>query len=77
MEPRQEAETRLKANMLEAQIIAALGGHQLQSWEAIDEDSLRYQARCSQCDQIIFASSQALYSLLTDTCPTLDFEAER
>ncbi len=61
--------------MLEAQVMAALGGHQLQSWEAIDEIALRYQARCSQCDQIIFTSSHALYSLLANTCPALGIEA--
>lgn len=77
MEPRKAAETRLRANMLEAQIMAALGGHQLQPWEAIDENSLRYQAHCSLCNKVIFVSSQALYSLLADTCPTLDFEEER
>ncbi len=69
MEPGHEAEARLKANMLEAQIMAALGGHQLHAWEAIDETALRYHARCSQCNRIILASSQALYSLLADSCP--------
>ena len=70
MESRKQAEDRLKRNMLAAMVEAALQGHTLGEWEAVDgEDKMRYQALCSRCGKSVYASSQALYSILADSCP--------
>ncbi len=70
MESRKQAEDRLKRNMLAAMVEAALQGHTLGEWETVDgEDMLRYQAVCDQCSKSVYASSQALYSILADNCP--------
>ena len=61
----------LRANMLEAQAVAALGGHQLGEWEEVEEDA-GFQATCSACGGSVFVSSSTLYSILTDTCQAHD-----
>jgi hypothetical protein len=58
----------LRANMLEAQAVAALGGHQLGEWEEL-EGSAGFQAACTDCDGSVFVSASTLYSILADTCP--------
>lgn len=58
----------LRANMLEAQAVAALGGHRLGEWEEL-EDNTGFQAACSACDGSVFVSTSTLYSILADTCP--------
>jgi len=58
----------LRANMLEAQASAALGGHQLGEWEEV-KDNTGFQATCSACGGSVFVSAATLYSILTDTCP--------
>ena len=58
----------LRANMLEAQASAALGGHQLGEWEEL-EDNEGFQATCSACGGSLFVSDSTLYSILADTCP--------
>lgn len=69
MESRKQAEDRLRRNMLEAMVEASLQGHTLGKWEALDgEDMMRYQAVCGQCGKSVYASSQALYSILADNC---------
>ncbi len=69
MESRKQAEDRLKRNILAAMVEAALQGHSLGEWEAVDgEDKMRYQAFCSRCGKSVYVSSQALYSILADNC---------
>ena len=64
-----EAENKiLRANMLEAQAVAALGGHQLGEWEEV-EDNAGFQATCSACGGSVFVSASTFYSILADTCP--------
>lgn len=58
---------RLRENMMEAQVVAVLGGHQLGSWETA-EDADGYQAVCSACGGSVFVSDKTVYSILTDTC---------
>ena len=53
--------------MMEAQVIAALGGHQLGSWETAEDDG-GYQAVCTACGGSVFVSDKTVYSILTDTC---------
>lgn len=58
---------RLRENMMEVQVVAVLGGHQLGSWEtAGNRDG--YQAVCSVCGGSVFVSDKTVYSILTDTC---------
>jgi hypothetical protein len=61
--------TILRANMLDAQAAAALGGHQLGEWEEL-EDNAGFQTTCSACGGSVFVSASTLYSILADTCPT-------
>ena len=64
-----EAENNLlRANVLDAQAAAALGGHQLGEWEEL-EDNKGFQATCSACGGSVFVSDSTLYSILADTCP--------
>ena len=59
----------LRENMMEAQVMAALGGHQLGNWEtAADADG--YQAVCTACGGSVFVSDKTACSILTDTCPS-------
>jgi hypothetical protein len=70
METRKQAETRLRKNVLQAQVEAALSGHDLGPFEPVDEPGvLKYQAFCKLCGRSVYASSVALYSLLEDECP--------
>ena len=57
----------LRQNMMEAQVVAALGGHQLGSWETA-EAADGYQAVCTICGGSVFVSEKTIYSILTDTC---------
>lgn len=61
-----EAEIRLKENMMEAQVEAALAGHQLGQWEGQEDGG--YQAVCSRCGGSIYVSHRTLYSILEDSC---------
>ncbi|MCB8975842.1 MAG: hypothetical protein H6657_00245 [Ardenticatenaceae bacterium] len=47
--------------------MAALGGHQLGSWETAEEAN-GYQAVCLTCGGSVFVSEKTIYSILTDTC---------
>ena len=70
MESRKQAEARVKANMLEAMVEAALNGHDLGPFEPVDEPGmLKYQAVCHKCANSVYVSSVALYSILEDSCP--------
>lgn len=60
--------TILRANILEAQAAAALGGHELGEWAEL-EDSSGFQATCADCGGTVFVSASTLYSILADTCP--------
>lgn len=64
-----EAEARLKAHMLQAQVEAALQGHELGSWEPADEEGLAWQARCGNCGKVVYVSGRRLHSLLAERCP--------
>lgn len=56
----------LKAAILEAQVEAALGGHQLAPFEEVENG---YQAICTACGGSIWVGKQGLrYSLLTEEC---------
>lgn len=57
----------LRENMMEAQVVAALGGHQLGSWETAEEAD-GYQAVCLICGGSVFVSEKTIYSILTDSC---------
>ncbi len=65
------ADDRLRANMLEFQVEASLGGHDLSSWEKT-EDGSGYQAVCRQCGASVYTSGGPVYSILAETCPGKD-----
>ena len=67
---RRRAEARLKDYILEAQVEAALQGHDLGPFQPVDEPGLlKYQAFCFACGKYVCVSSVALYSILEDSCP--------
>ncbi len=62
-----ESLARLKESMLEAQVEAALGGHDLAEWEQTGNG---YQAICRLCQSTTWVKMNGLrYSLLANTCP--------
>lgn len=62
----------LRLNVLECQVEAALGGHDLTGWEPVEESSTTgYQATCRHCGKTVYASHKIVYSLLDDTCPSI------
>ncbi|MCB8940405.1 MAG: hypothetical protein H6654_07670 [Ardenticatenaceae bacterium] len=63
----------LRENMMEAQVVAALGGHQLGSWETAEEAN-GYQAVCLNSGGSVFVSDKSVYSILTDTCITQEVD---
>lgn len=65
----QEAESQLKEKMLEAQVEAALQGHELASWHPADALGSGWQAVCTQCGAAVYASGRALHSTLAERCP--------
>jgi hypothetical protein len=69
MESEESAQARLKENLLEAAVEAALQGHDLAPWEQVDERGLEWQAVCKQCGRSVWVSSRTLYSLLEERCP--------
>jgi hypothetical protein len=69
MESEESAQARLKENLLEAAVEAALQGHDLASWEQVDERGLEWQAVCKQCGRSVWVSSRTMYSLLEEQCP--------
>lgn len=64
----QEMESQLKANMLEAQVEAALQGHELGHWEPVDEEMSGWEARCGKCGGTVYVSGKTLYSVLGERC---------
>ena len=65
----EESLSRLKESMLEAQVEAALGGHNLAPWESTENG---YQAVCQLCQASTWVKTNGLrYSLLANTCPGL------
>ena len=61
---------RLRGNLLECMVIAALGGHDLKSWEPDMESGLMgYEAVCRRCGMSTYASSVTMFSYLENRCP--------
>jgi hypothetical protein len=61
---------RLRGNLLECMVLAALGGHDLDSWEADSESGLLgYEAVCRRCGLSTYASSVTMFSYLENQCP--------
>lgn len=57
----------LKEALLEAQVEAALGGHNLGSFEEVENG---YQAECMLCKMTTWVGKNGLrYSILKDSCP--------
>ena len=64
------AVTRLKENILAAQVEAAMQGHYLGPFEPIEEPgALKYEAICYSCRKSVFISDVAVCSILEDKCP--------
>lgn len=59
----------VKEAMLEALVEAALGGHDLDPWEQLDDDGNEYQARCRVCGRTTWVGGSLRYSILEDVCP--------
>jgi hypothetical protein len=69
MVPKETAVATLKANLLEAMINAALSGHDLGPWEAVEDRELAHQAVCRRCGRSVYVSWQTMYSILAKQCP--------
>ncbi|HET6446244.1 MAG TPA: hypothetical protein VFI27_16880 [candidate division Zixibacteria bacterium] len=60
----------LRENILAAQVEAALQGHDIGSFEPIEDPGLTtYQAVCRNCGRPVYASSVNVFSILDDVCP--------
>jgi hypothetical protein len=65
-----QAQAQLKANILEAQVTAALGGHQLLPWQPVPPaEPTGHQAACRYCEMSVYVSAKTYYTLLADQCP--------
>ena len=61
-----------KSAILEAQVNAAMDGHDLGPFEPVDTRIGGYQAQCRQCGQTVWVGEYGLmYSLLGDRCNVL------
>lgn len=63
-----EEDGPLQENMMEVMVSAAMDGHDLGPWEAVEGKSGGYQARCARCDRTVYVSDRTVYSLLEETC---------
>ena len=60
----------LRAAILEAQVDAALAGHDIGEFKPVSTHTPGYQARCRRCDRTVWVGLEGLlYSLLGDSCP--------
>lgn len=59
---------RLKTHMMQAMVEAALAGHDLSEWHAIDENGLHFQAICRRCHQAALASAASAI-IIPGSCP--------
>jgi hypothetical protein len=60
----------LRENILAAQVEAAMRGHELGAFEAVDEPGrAKYQVFCRSCGKSVYVSDAAVYSILEDECP--------
>ena len=65
-----ETREKLREAILEAQAEAALGGHDIGSFQAVDTITGGYEARCKLCQMTTWIGENGLrYSLLEDSCP--------
>lgn len=64
------AVVRLKENILAAQVEAAMQGHELGAFDAVDEPGrAKYEAFCRRCGKSVYVSDAVVYSILDDECP--------
>lgn len=74
---REQAETRLRENILEALVEAAMQGHVLGPFEPLPEPGMpKYQAFCHSCGKSVYVSHKTLYSILEEDCPGWEEEPE-
>jgi len=58
-----------RAAILEAQVTAALAGHDLGPFEPVDNTAGGYQAACRRCGKTVWVGESGLmYSLLGEGC---------
>ena len=70
MKSSDEATARLRENVLEAQVRAALAGHDIGPFDPVNSTAGGYQAECRKCFQTIWLRDDGLmYSLLAERCP--------
>ena len=61
-----------RESMLEIAVNATAGGHDLSSFEAVDDSGGGYQATCQRCGMSAWVGGGGLrYSFLADVCPGL------
>jgi len=61
---------QVRAAILEAQVNAALAGHDIGPFEPVDNTTAGgYEAHCRKCDKSVWVGNQGLiYSLLGEVC---------
>jgi hypothetical protein len=69
MRSKDSSESRLRENVLEAQVEAAFQGHDLGPFEPVENTITGFQAVCRKCGQSIWVGKNGLmYSLLGERC---------
>jgi hypothetical protein len=60
----------LRENILAAQVVAAMQGHDLGPFEPVNEPGTpKYEAYCHSCGKSVYVSNVTVYSILGDSCP--------
>lgn len=64
----EQTKIKLKTTILQAMVEAALSGHDIGEWRALDAKERYFQAVCRQCHQPTLVSAFVLYAI-PGTCP--------
>ena len=65
-----EIDAKAKAAILEAQVRAALGGHDIGPFDPVASPAGGYHSECRKCGQTVWLRDDGLmYSLLEESCP--------
>ena len=65
---RSEFSEELERRMRDADVEAAVQGHELGEWELVSEEEMEYQATCKNCGGFVYVSPGNTFNLLLESC---------